>query len=191
MNVLYQHWCTRAWSHAPQSHCLWLWLSMPWSYTVLHISGVPTYLYKHLWRHCLIYMGWVLFSFIHPQVIDTRWIQLDSEWISLVSILSIFDCVQYLPSNMCRGWRSYCWSHPLQSNRLVPQTCVPCVSYVLKDQETLTFKLLYAMDDNDSLKHVACQEVEEDTKVISKLDIIWPELARTGQITSHSRKVLL
>ena len=40
----------------------------------------------------------------------------------------------------------------------------PACTYVLKDEETLTFKLLYAMDGNDSLKCVVRREVEEDTE---------------------------
>ena len=40
----------------------------------------------------------------------------------------------------------------------------PACTYVLKNEETLTFKLLYAMDSNDSLKRVVRREVAEDAE---------------------------
>ena len=35
---------------------------------------------------------------------------------------------------------------------------------MLKDEEALTFKLLYTMDGNDSLKRIVHREVEEDAE---------------------------
>ena len=40
----------------------------------------------------------------------------------------------------------------------------PACTYILKDEETLKFNLLYTMDGNDSLKRVVRREVEEDAE---------------------------
>ena len=53
-------------------------------------------------------------------------------------------------------------------NRDQPDWCIkhvcPACTYVLKNEEALTFKLLYAMDGNDSLKRVVRREVAEDAE---------------------------
>ena len=53
--------------------------------------------------------------------------------------------------------------HHDQQDWYIKHVCPAC-TYVLKDEETLKFKLLYAMDSNDSLKHVVHWEVKEDTE---------------------------
>ena len=50
-----------------------------------------------------------------------------------------------------------------QPDWYIKHVCPAC-TYVLKDEEALTFKLLYAMDGNDSLKRVVRREVEEDAE---------------------------
>ena len=51
-----------------------------------------------------------------------------------------------------------------QPDWYIKHVCPAC-TYVLKNEEALTFKLLYAMDGNDSLKRVVCREVAEDAEV--------------------------
>ena len=50
-----------------------------------------------------------------------------------------------------------------QPDWYIKHVCPAC-TYVLKNEEALTFKLLYAMDGNDSLKRVVRQEVAEDAE---------------------------
>lgn len=62
----------------------------------------------------------------------------------------------------------------------VKHTCPAC-SYILANEEQLTFKMLYAMDSNNSLKRVLQQSLDDDDTlgILSELP--------TGQIHTSDR----